>query len=172
MLKTSKLSILLLACILALCACSNAKFRETGDMADFKPEAVIMEGALENTGDLGVMVYEGSGEVTRYSCQHQGKIKLTIDPDSRFELEVTTPTVTSNCQPGGDWETARISGVAKMNGDELYFQKCNKDPFPPTGLGNFTLIAASGGVACFQADFDDKQKKWLQVAFDVKRVEQ
>jgi hypothetical protein len=161
---------LMVVVIIFLGGCGNERFRETGDMSDFDAGSAIMDGYLENTGDLGVLTYEGSGQATRYSCAHQAKIKLTINPDSRFELLVTTPTVTNNCQPGGDWETAKISGEVKMNGDEMYFQKCNSNPFPPEGLGNYTLTAAAGGVSCFSEGFDGKAEKWLQVSFDVKRI--
>ena len=173
MIKTRELWLVVSIIAVGMCfsGCDNDKFHQTGDMADFNPGAAIMDGTMQSEGITQNLVYEGKGEATRHNCPHQAKVKLTIAPDSNFVLEVTTPTVTNNCQPGGDYETAKISGDVKMNGDEMYFKKCNVNPFPPEGLGNYNLLKASGGVACFDKDFDGNPNKWLKLDFEVERVQ-
>lgn len=151
--------------LLILTACDGRPRSDAVDPVQTFGDAMTLNGA-----DLAYeMTYEGEGDVTRYGCQHRGRFKMIVGKDGKFTLTVTTPTVTEKCQPGGDFETAKIYGEAYEHRGELYFKRCNVSEYEPEGLGNFNLRQAEGGFSCFRDLPTGGKDKWLSASFKLER---
>lgn len=137
---------------------------------DFRPDIAISNSISDN--EDSAKLYEGTGEVTRYGCRHTGKLSLLVEEQGNaFVLSVTTPSVGSNCESNGDFETARVYGSFDPVDRYIHFSRCNVSEIPPQGLGNYTLKKATGTVSCYNKGLGGSpQEKWLSVLFDLPRI--